>query len=363
MKFTAQASSLLPTLKLAQARAKSGSPIPILGHILLTVDGNRLTATGNDLDASTQAFATVEGGSNGSCAVPAETLVRLVSALPGEAHLSIEADSKQIALKAGKSRYKLPILPASDFPQAFACEGKFSVDLSAADISQLFTRPASAIHRDEHRAILRGCYLHSIDGKLSSVGTDGVHLLALSTEHQAASFAGAIVPLWAAAEIEKVGKSGGKLTIAEATLSFETAEARYFSKLVDGKYPYYQNAVPRVLADYVTIDREEALALVKRLAVLAGNEAEIALSFGDGEIIASIDGLGTGAETIPCSGVSSAYIAVAPHRLVEMLALPKGETIQLHLIDGGIIRIVDPFEPAATIVEATRIPKHQRKAA
>ena len=141
MKFTIPAGAFLDGLKSVQARAKSNS-LDLLKHIRFDVVGSQLTLLGHDQSSSSEAYLDVEASKDGSCAVPGDAIVRLVSSLPRVAHIVIERDEHQITIKTGRSRYKLPILSADDFPRRIAMRERFVGGLGRQGDRAAF-RPAS----------------------------------------------------------------------------------------------------------------------------------------------------------------------------------------------------------------------------
>lgn len=357
MKFTIEAATLLDGLKSIHARTKSNAQAAeILKHISFTVSGASLTLLGHDQSSSSEATLQVDSPSDGTCAVPSESIVRLIGSLPKEAHVTIEQDGTIITVKSGRSRYKIPVLVIDNFPGPLPCEDGVTVELSSDDVIQLFKRPLVALDPKDTRAWGQGVYLHAVDGILCSCAISLFHFARYSTVVRCPELSGVIVPAAAIEEISKLG--AGKLTISERSIAYEIDGRRYCSKLIDSKFPDYPRVLPSLSDNYVDIDRDEMLAAVRRLTSVAAPDSVIDLNFGDCEITASLSGICDGVETIQCSGQVKAFLSVAAHKLVEMLEMPKGETLQFHTYGRKTaFRLHDPSETASIFVEATRIPK------
>lgn len=358
MKFTIPAGAFLDGLKSVQARAKANS-LELLKHIRFDVVGPRLTLLGHDQSSSSQAFLEVDGAMDGVCAVPAESIVRLVGSLPKEAHLVIELDDRQVTIKSGRSRYKLPIMLADDFPGALPCEDGSSIDLDAKAVSQLFDRPRSALDPRDQRPFCMGAYLHTSDGHVCSAATDGKHFVRYSSELKMPDLIGVIVPTTALEEIVRLGGEGGKLTVSDRTIVFETASRRYCSKLIDTKYPDYHRGIPSLIESYVEADRLELLGCFQRLSSIAAHDSQLNFIIRKGEISLSIAGAGEGIETLRCSAdVPDALVCASAEQFMDAMKMLKGETVQLHIApQATAFRIVDPSEPSALVAQSTQIPK------
>lgn len=367
MKFTTPAGDFLECLKSTHSRCK-GTAIEILRHIRFDVEGQQLTMTGHDMSASCEAYLGVDDPRDGSCAVPGDAIVRLVGSLPRSAHITVELDGQQITVKSGKSRYKLPVLKAVDFPDALVCDGKATVELSAEDVETLFGRARQALDQKDARPFGQGLYLHTADGGLCTAGISLFHFARLKATAKFPELSGVIVPLAAVDEIAKLCKDGGYLTVSSNTIAVEAKGRRFCSKLIECEYPDYQRPLPKLVETYVDIDRAETLAAVRRLTSVSETNSVIDLSVGDGEIILSISGLtGEGIESVQCSSetkIGDVLVSIAAQRFIEMLEMPKGEVLQLHFTKGSmLVRIHDPSDPTFILVESTRIPKGYRAAA
>jgi DNA polymerase III sliding clamp (beta) subunit (PCNA family) len=211
-----------------------------------------------------------------------------------------------------------------------------------------------------------GSYLHTADGALVAASLSLYHFVRFSSEARLPDLVGVVVPLSALDEIAKLGAGGGKLTVSDKSIAFETADRRYCSRLVDTAYPVYGNYLPELGETYVDVDRNELLTAVRRLMCIAEAESAIELTFGHNEIIASLNGRGDGHEVVTCTenGPIDALMAVSAARLVEFLEMPKSEVVQLYIYEKKMgMRLCDPNEPDAIIIETTRIPRSMRAAA
>lgn len=361
MKFTIQAGPFLDGLKSVYVRSKANSH-ELLKHIRFDLVGSSLTLLGHDSSASGEAYLAVDGDHDGSCAVPSDSIVKLVGSLPKEAHIQVERQEFHITIKSGRSRYKLPVLVTDSFPEPLQCIDALSVELSAKDVEQLFGRPRAVIDPDDQRLQYQGCYLHSADGHLTSACIGHYHFVRLSAEATLPELTGVIVPVSAMEEIARLG--AGKLSVSDQTLAFEIEGRRFCSKLIDAKYFDYMKSIP-ALGTYVEVDRIDIMEAARRLTILSAKESDILIDFSESELTMSIDGAGEGDETIRASNaIPGVMVAISPSQMVDGLGIPNGPAVHLHVQKGKqYLRIVDPSEPSALFMESTRIPRRARIAA
>ena len=85
-----------------------------------------------------------------------------------------------MALKAGRARFALQMLPDSDFPDLNAGELPVSFTLPAEALKRLIDRTQFAISTEETRYYLNGIYFHVVgeggEARLRAVATDGHRL-------------------------------------------------------------------------------------------------------------------------------------------------------------------------------------------
>ena len=194
MRATVERSHLLKSLGHVHRVVERRNTIPILSNVLLRADGGKLTLKATDLDLEVTEAVPAEIGQAGATTVPAHILYDIVRKLPDGAELSLDTgDSAQLALKSGRSRFTLQILPESDFPDLTAGDFPVRFALPASALKRLIDRTQFAISTEETRYYLNGIYLHvvTVGGKpmLRAVATDG-HRLAQAQVEAASSCRG-----------------------------------------------------------------------------------------------------------------------------------------------------------------------------
>ncbi len=218
-------------------------------HLQLTGTGNRLQLLGvSDLPGVK--------GSSGEIAMSGTKLLDICNKLPNDSELAIEADKEWVVLKSGRSRFKLAVFQAAEYPVIAEMEDDLetSVKLSAKDLIRLIRRTVYAMATEQDvRDYLRGVLLEARDGQLRSVATDG-HRLAMCSMKASVSVKEpqqAIVPRASAQEmLSRLDTLDDKdveveLTLGQKYIRLVTPSHRIVSMLVDAKYPDYERVIPR----------------------------------------------------------------------------------------------------------------------
>jgi len=364
MKIVAERDALLAALA-ATRRTVVKTVIPIMSNARLEASAGELSVLTHAFDQCMQAVIDVETEKPGACTAPAEMLHNIVRGMPAGSHLTISVDKAQLLIVCGKSRYRLPVLPAIDFPSALVAgktigECKFTPE----DAARLFKQPMMAAETAESRFYLKGAYLHSIGGKLGTCVTDGHRLLRPETEIPFTGD-GVIVPTVACQEIARLG-ADVDLTWSDRIIEARCGNLTYASKLVDGTFPDYHRAILPNYAGWIELDRAELAAAVDRLVALGA--IHMVLTWGDDptSVTLSITGAEAGQEEVDCSAeqMGAGHFGVSPRQLQDMVGVFTGETVRLHWIDkSSPCKFSDPADPGLLAIQMPRYSPAQEAAA
>jgi DNA polymerase-3 subunit beta len=340
VRLTTKAGDLAAAAAYAGRAVEKKAKIPILGNLLVDASNGTVTLAATDLDRMAHTECAAEIDTPGAVAVPAERFGKLLSSLDGDTVVKIESSDGVATVASGRSRYRLPTLPAGDFPTPLAVgDNACQLALDSTTALRLFERPAVAICREGTRYYLNGIYLHADeDGRLVAVATDGHQLVRVVADMPAPKLPGnggrpgVIVPAAACAEIVKLAKAGEvALRIDGRIIEARAGSQLFCSKTISGTFPDYSRVIPAVSGHAVECERaaliaalERALAVVDKqeklpVARLAWREDELALTLPDD----------TGIDTIAATSREPGWTAVSLHRLLNLLDAFDGERVTL----------------------------------
>lgn len=135
----------IPQPTLAGLVAKGGSvapkssPAPIVTNVRLTAAGGFLLVASTDMDRYAEAKGVAAVEAEGDITVPAAALAALVARLPRDKEVSLEMDGAHLIVKCGRSRSKLPTLPADLFQSWIDGEGGAAFTMTGADFVSAFS--------------------------------------------------------------------------------------------------------------------------------------------------------------------------------------------------------------------------------
>ncbi len=252
MQFKIERSALYKALSHCQSVVERRTTLPILSHILLDVEGVSVKITATDLELSIVETVSAEVAEPGRATVPAHLIHEIVRKMEekGTIFVSFDKESHQLWLKCGASEFKLPCLPPEDFPVIQAGDLPCQFKVPSRLFLRLLERTRFAMSQDETRYFLNGIFLHPVEGKeLRAVATDG-HRLAMASmplPEGASDFQGVIIPRKTVQEVIKLiaeTPEDIRVAVSPTQICFSIRHAFLTSRLIDGNYPAYEEAIP-----------------------------------------------------------------------------------------------------------------------
>lgn len=347
--FTAEKSALLYALSLAGSIVERRNTIPILANVLLSpAEGEgRLIARMTDLDTEAEIeFATEATGTIRPFTVPAHMLFEIIRKLPDGADITIEASDPSLSgvkIKAGRSRFSLQALDAKDFPSLGPGDMPCRFELPAKALASAIAAVSFAISTEETRYYLNGIFLHSVEGGVMLVATDGHRLakrfIALPDGVEGPN-PGIIIPKKTVGIIAKILPKDGMVSIAasDAKVMITTPDTQLTSKLIDGTFPDYLRIIPAGGTMLAELDGSALTAAVDRVATIAGDKGRAArFAFKDHQLTLTVTNpeAGNAEEALAYEGQAEIETGFNAKYVLDVLShLPEG-TITIAIQDVG----------------------------
>jgi DNA polymerase-3 subunit beta len=366
MKVTIERAALLKSLGHVQSVVERRNTIPILANVLLIAGDGKLGLTATDMDLTIQAEVPAEILEGGATTAPAHTMYDIVRKLPDGAQieLSVQGDSGQMRLAAGRSQFQLSTLPREDFPAGGRDELPQTFKLHAEELRNLIDRTRFAISTEETRYYLNGIYMHATNSGgadvLRGVATDGHRLARFEVElpDGATGMPGVIVPRKTVNELRKLideSETGISVSLSDTRVRFQFDSTVLSSKLIDGTFPDYERVIPSGNDKTMSVDRKPFAQAVDRVATISTEKSKaVKLSLNETALNLSA--------TSPENGSANEELEVAydgdpidigfnSRYLLDIAERIEGNTAQFSLSDSASPTIVrDPADGSALYV-------------
>lgn len=146
---------LLPALKMAASVAKGRD---ILSHVLLMASNGALSITASD-DVLTMRSVLGDIMDDMRIAVPARELHDIVKGLTSDS-VSLEAKDGGLTIIGGNGRYRLPAMPAKNFPRVFEPPAQDMATVPAEALARALHAVEHCAGDDTHNPAFAGLRLH-----------------------------------------------------------------------------------------------------------------------------------------------------------------------------------------------------------
>lgn len=272
--------------RVAALAGRTADTAPIIGHALIEPDTHGVRVTTTDMDAWLTLTVPAQSKKFAPIALPAEELHQVVAKLPAGAQVELawaKEDAVFVDIKSGRSRFKLPVMAAADFPETPRGGVAAQFTASAAILNAMLARSRWASSNEEVRYYLNGVYLHISGDRLVCAATNG-HTLAWAdgpAPEGAEEMKGVILPNGAVKTLAKlIGDTDADIDIAvsEGHVRIELWNDgfgwSYTTRLIDGTFPDYTKVIPD-RAGQIEADVEAAAlqGAIARVALLTTDKA------------------------------------------------------------------------------------------
>ena len=277
MRFNIQREALLKPLQQVVGVVERRQTLPVLANLLVNVSSNRVSFTGTDLEVEMVAGNEVQDGEPGEITIPARKLFDICRALPDGVKVDLKLAGDRVTLSAGRSRFTLATLPATEFPVIENIELVERVSLPEGTLKRLMDQTAFAMAHQDVRYYLNGMLLDLRDGALRCVATDG-HRLALAEttlETTVSSRRQIIIPRKGVLELQGLFENGEgmvELEFGRNHLRVRRGDVQFTSKLIDGRFPDYEAVIPIGADKEVRLPRDALRAGLQRAAILSNEK-------------------------------------------------------------------------------------------
>lgn len=297
MKFIVSSSYLLKQLAAINGVITTNPVVPILENFLFEIADGKLTITASDLQTSMITELEVEAKENGNIAVPSKILLETLRNLPEQpVTFSIDEETYSIEINSDNGRYKLAGENATDFPKVPSVSDGNDVNISSSVLGNAINNTILATSSDELRPAMTGVYLNLSETNTTFVATDG-HRLIRYRRVDIASENGAsmIIPRKALTLLKSTLPSSNtnvnvQYNVANAFFKFDGIHM--VCRLIDERFPDYENVIPANNDNEMIIDRTELLGSLKRIAIYANKTThQVRLKITGSELVISSEDL------------------------------------------------------------------------
>ena len=343
MNFIVSSSYLLKNLNSISGIITSNPVVPILENVLFEIESGNLLITASDLQTSVIVELQVESKEDGSVAIPAKILIDTLKNLPEQpVTFSIDDQNYNIEINSDNGKYKLAGENSADFPKVPGVSDGFSAIINSEILNSAISNTIFSTSTDELRPAMTGVFFKLSQSSGTYVSTDGHRLVKYirtdikgdEVDHdmilprKSLNLLKSIIPSDKSSEI--------KLEFNASNAFFTFENVKMVCRLIDERYPDYDNVIPNDNSNSVTLDRSEILGSLKRISIYANKTTnQVRFKISGSEILISAEDLdfsNEANERISCDhDGDDIEIGFNAKFLIEMLSNIESEKVLLKL--------------------------------
>ncbi|MFN7182162.1 MAG: DNA polymerase III subunit beta [Planctomycetota bacterium] len=259
------------------------SVVPILQNLKIAAVRGDLMLFATDLEVGLQYILRegceiIEGG---EILLPAKKLADTLQELDDE-EIIIKAEDGTCLIKPtyeGRWFYKFLVIDASNFPQFPKIEKSSTpVELELVDFKDMVNKTSFSVSDGIANYALSGILLESLKNEFRMVSTDGVRLSLVKREIVGGKLKPfkAIVPVKAIRILEKIVDDEKRFSIYfdETTMQIKLSNGIFFSRLIEGNFPDYEEVIPQKYKIKVAIPLDKFISRLRTILVFASERAK-----------------------------------------------------------------------------------------
>jgi DNA polymerase-3 subunit beta len=314
MKFIVNSQLLFKQLQSLSGVLSSNNTMPIIACFHFHLEEGSLTVKTTDLTTTLVSRMEVETGRMDKAeevAIPSKLLLDYLKNCD-DVPLTFDIDTTNygISIASASGEFSLAGMDAETYPAMPTAEGTGMVTLSCHALINAINKTSFATSNDEMHQQMSGIYCEMTPDGVTFVATDAHKLVRYRrTDVASAESTNFILPkkpILIVKNILATRKDDGEVSIEyNNTNLFITFDNFYIvCRLVDGRYPNYEAAIPKDNPNKLIIDRLSFLNTLRRVSIFASEATrQVRLSIAADKLDISAEDIefsNKAHETIPC---------------------------------------------------------------
>ncbi|MDD5213301.1 MAG: DNA polymerase III subunit beta [Candidatus Gracilibacteria bacterium] len=285
MKFSIDTKILKDALSQVNHATASITTTPILENILIKVGFNSIVFSSNNLEMAIEHIVKdgVKIETEGAFSLPSKIFTNYVSLINDDEVLIELQNDSSVSIKTESSNIKIKGIDATDFPIIPSIKEVYSFVIAGDTLKKGFDKTLFSAAEGNIRPTLAGVYMSIKGNDLSLASTDSFRLSEFKT-HIANSDNNffLIIPSKTAFELAKIinGNEEVKIITGENQIAFILGNTKVYSRLLNGKFPDYENFFPLKYSTKAVINKYDLTQALKKINLISReNNYSIRISF------------------------------------------------------------------------------------
>lgn len=366
MHFSIEKAVLLSSLQQLNKAIPPRSTLPILSSVLFEAHDNLLELRTTDLEITITVRVSVDAVEDGKITIPISKLLEITNEMP-DGNIDFEiSDIGKVIIKSSFGQYTIMGESAENYPAKPSIVDPKEISLPGGLLNKIIDQTTYAVSKEEIKPALQGVYFLIDEEYLRTVATDGHRLIRYTNKDVGTEgFRGDVIIPAKFLTIVRNNLSKDmdiKLLIDENHVKVTLGDTTISSRIIDQKYPDYENVIPTDNDKKILVDKEDFLSSVKRVSIFSNKSTrQILLSFKENLMTVSSEdpeNVTTGNETISCEYQGEPItISYNAGYLKEVISHQNSERVKIKLktpVSAGIFIPEDSEDDIITLLMPIR---------
>jgi DNA polymerase-3 subunit beta len=362
MQFSCTQENLNVGLQVTSHLAGKQVNLPILNNVLISCDQTNIKLTTTNLEIAVNCTIRGKVEKPGDFTVPSKLLADYISLLPKD-KVNIKQNDTILELSCGTYSTKINGISSQEFPLIPTVEDTHSFTIPVQELRRAISQVQFSVAPNEARPEIGGVLMKFIpvnnDCHLYLAGTDSYRLaeraITVIPNKPLTQPVQIIVPVRTVAEVVRVlgvlkdnadTPEKVDLRIGESQIMFSYGPIDLISRIIEGKYPDYQQLVPQNFATQIITDRAELIRAIKTTSLFSRSGInDISLSFSATGIVVKAVNAQTGEQITSLPAITTGNdltITVNYRYFLDGVQAMETDQVAILLNDGNAPCIVKP---------------------
>ena len=278
MKIICEKEKLLKGINSVINGVASKTTMPVLEGILIQTNDKEVKLTTYDLEIGIEYIIECDVAEQGNTVVNAIMFSEIIRKLPDTDITITVNDNNLLVIECEGSLYKLATMNPDEFPELPRISVDNSIEIEQNLLKNMIRKTIFAVSNEENRPIFTGCLFEVKDNKLNVVAVDGYRLAIKSNllNSKSNDFS-VVIPGKTLNEINKIildSFDSIKIGVAKNQALFEMENCKIVTRLLDGEFLNYSNAVPQNWETRIRVNKNNIQNCFERIILISASSIE-----------------------------------------------------------------------------------------
>lgn len=275
MNFSVQAGQFKTALTHASLVTTKQSSLDILEGVYISVSPEGGIVRATNLQLGVEIKFPTQTTDSGSFVCDAGLLLGVVGGTQADHTIECEVDGTTLQVTTPMSESTIKLFPNTDFPTLPTTDSGSTLEVKTDALVQAWQSVMYAASQSDIKPEISSVFTYTDEDKenLYCVSTDSFRLAEKKVPIMAAGvLEGAMIPvrnIQTMARIFNEAEDVATIAFSDSQMSFRTATMYCVTRLTDGRYPAYQQILPREFETEVTLLKNDLVAALRTLNIFA----------------------------------------------------------------------------------------------